>query len=207
MMKLCALNCTILEPLYTRFDKTCESYDCIRCCKSFVFEKKQLKMENNNRIFDEITAWNDKVNNLKGVFGNHVADYRYLIRAKLEHFKEIKATYKTLANQDEKLALKILQAEIRRLERIAFPNRIERFFRKAIENIRAIVEKVYPKVRPETQVEMENEIIKPKNSVELNSHDKSLNKTAIEYHKKLKAVKDDTLLPKLRHSKGNGMKM
>lgn len=29
-------------------------------------------MENNNRILNEITAWNDKVNNLKGVFGKHV---------------------------------------------------------------------------------------------------------------------------------------
>lgn len=33
----CAPNCTILEPFYTRFDKTCESYDCIRGCKSFAF--------------------------------------------------------------------------------------------------------------------------------------------------------------------------
>ena len=72
-------------------------------------------MENNNRILNEITAWNDNLKNLQGVFGNHVADYGYVIRAKLECFKQIKAKYKMPGNHEEKIARKILQAEIRHL--------------------------------------------------------------------------------------------
>ncbi len=164
-------------------------------------------MENDNRILNEITAWNDKVKNLKGVFGNHVADYRYLVRAKLEYFKGIKDRYKIPENQDEKIASKILQAEIRHLEKIAFPNRIERFVRKVIQNARFILERVLHNRHSTKQVEMKNEISRRRKPVDLNSNEKSLNKTAIHYTKKLKAVSDDTLLPKLRNGSGKGLKM
>lgn len=165
-------------------------------------------MENsNNRILNEITAWNDKLNNLKGVFGKHVADYRYIIRAKLEHYKEIKALYKIPANQDEKIASKVLQAEIRRLEKIAFPNRLERFVRKTIENAGVIFEKILRNGRSNKQVEMDNEIGNRQKPVDIISSEKSLNKTNIQYTRKLKAVKDDTLLPKLRNGNTKGLKM
>lgn len=164
-------------------------------------------MENNNRILNEITAWNDKVNNLKGVFGNHVKDYRYLIRAKLEHFKEIKTRYKMPANQDENIARKILQAEVRRLEKIAFPNKIERFVRRTFENARVIFKKVFRNGRSEQQVEMNIDIGNRQKSVDLSSGKKNLNKPSIQYTRKLKAVTDDTLLPKLRSGSAKRLKM
>lgn len=164
-------------------------------------------MESSNRILNEITAWNDKVNNLKEVFGNHVTDYQSLIRAKLEHYKEIKALYKIPANQDEKIASKVLQAEIRRLEKIAFPNRLERFVRKTIENANVIFEKILRNGRSNKQVEMDNEIGNRQKPVDISSGEKSLNKTNIQYTRKLKAVKDDTLLPKLRNGNTKGLKM
>ena len=164
-------------------------------------------MENNNRILNEIMAWNTKADNLKGVFGNHVADYRYLIRAKLERFKEIKAKYKVPANQDEKIARKILQAEIRRLEKIAFPNKIVRFVRKSIEKTHVIFEKIMRNSRFNQQFEMKNEISNGQKPVDESHDEMSLNKTAIQYNGKLKAVADDTLLPKLRSSNAKGLKM
>lgn len=164
-------------------------------------------MENNNRILNEITAWNDKVKELTGVFGNHVADYRHLVRAKLEHFKEIKARYKIPENQDEKIANKILQAEINRLEKIAFPNRVERFVRKVIENGRFVFQKGMNYVRSKQQVVTENEFRTKEKSVHLGNRETNLNKTAVQYDKKLKAVKGDSLLPKLRRSNGKGLKM
>ena len=165
-------------------------------------------MENsNNRILTEITAWNDKVKNLKEVFGNHVTDNRHLIQAKLNRFKEIKTQYKIPVNPDEKIASKILQAEIRRLEKIAFPNKIERFFRRTFENARVIFKKVFRNGRSEQQVEMNIEIGNRQNSVDLSSGKKNLNKPGIQYTRKLKAVTDDTLLPKLRSGSAKGLKM
>ncbi len=164
-------------------------------------------MENNNRILNEITTWNDKVKELKGVFGNHVADNRYLIRAKLEYFKEIKVRYKMLENQDEKIANKILATEIRRLKKIAFPNRIERFIREIIENGRFIFQKGMNYVRSKQQVVTENEFSQKEKSLHLGKRETNLNQTAVQYNKKLKAVKSDTLLPKLRSSNGKGLKM
>lgn len=177
--------------------------------KNRVDNKQNIfEMENNdNRILKEITAWNDKVNNLKGVFGNHVADYKYLIRAKLEHFKEIRAIYNSPANQDEKIASKILQAEIRRLEKIVFPNTIERFVRKTITNVSGIIEKVLRRGSTEQQTEMKNEISNWQKPVDSTSNGKNLNKTAIDYTRKLKAVTGDTLLPKLRSGNGKGLKI
>lgn len=169
---------------------------------------KAGKMENsNNRIFNEINAWNQKVASLKEVFGNHVTDYRYLVRAKLDHFKDINAKYKSPANQDEKIARKILQAEIRRLEKMAFPNAIERSVRKAIENIGGIVRQFRGKARSEQQFEMKNEVIRKTKSENLSVPEKNLNKSVGQYNKNLKAVKDDELLPKLREGKGKGLKM
>jgi hypothetical protein len=164
-------------------------------------------MENNNRILTEITAWNDRLKNLQGVFGNHVADYDYVIRAKLECFNKIKAKYKIPVNQDEKIASKILQAEIRRLEKIAFPNRFERFVRKTIENARIIFEKVLLNGRSNQQIEMNNETSSGQKQMNTSSSEKNLNKTAIQYSRKLKAVKDETLLPKLRSAKTKGLKI
>ena len=43
-----APNCTILEPLYTRFDKTCESYDSIRLPQVFLLP--DFKHFNNAKI-------------------------------------------------------------------------------------------------------------------------------------------------------------
>lgn len=118
-------------------------------------------MENNdNRILNEIAAWNQKVDMLKSVFGNHINDSRYLIREKLHHFKEIKAGYKMPENQDEKIAIKILSAEIRRLEKIVFPSRIERFVRKAIEISRGIVERLRGNNPLEQQYEMKTDMVK-----------------------------------------------
>lgn len=162
---------------------------------------------NNNRILNEITAWNQKVDNLKGVIGNHVTDYRYLVRAKLDHFKEIKAKYKIPANQDEKMTGKILNAEIRRLEKIAYPNRIERFIRKTIENIRGFITKAQGKTRMEHQSEMRKEFNKKPKQDDKVSQEKDLSKTYSQYNTKLKAVKENSLLPKLRNSNGKGMKM
>jgi len=164
-------------------------------------------MENNNRILNEIIEWNDNVKNLQGVFGKQVADYRYLVRAKLEHFRQIKAKYKMLANQDEKIASKILQAEIQRLWKIAFPNRIERLVRNTIETAGAIFKKVLRNGRSEQQIEMKKEIIRVQKPMETGNYEKHLNKSAIQYDRKLKAIKGDTLLPKLRNSNGKGLKM
>lgn len=164
-------------------------------------------MENNNRILNEITAWNDNLKNLQGVFGNHVADYGYVIRAKLECFKQIKAKYKMPENHEEKIARKILQAEIRHLEKIAFPNRIERFVRKSIENARFVIRKVLNYVHSKQQVLAKNEFNQKEKSAHLGNSEKNLNKTAIQYNKKLKVVSDDTLLPKLRNGSGKGLKM
>lgn len=164
-------------------------------------------MENNNRILNEITGWNDNLKNLQGVFGNHVADYGYVIRAKLECFKQIKAKYKIPVNQDEKIAYKILQAEVKRLEKIAFPNRIERFVRKSFENTRFVIQKALNYARSKQQVLTNNEFSQKEESAHLGNCEKNLNKTAIQYNKKLKAVSDDTLLPKLRNGSRNGLKM
>lgn len=164
-------------------------------------------MENNNRILNEISAWNDRLKNLQGVFGNHVADYGYVIRAKLECFKELKTKYKIPVNQDEKIANKILQAEVKRLERMAFPNRIERFVRKSVENARFVIQKVLTYARSEQQVLTKNEFNQKEKSAHLGNYEKNLNKTATQYNKKLKAVSDDTLLPKLRNGSRNGLKM
>lgn len=164
-------------------------------------------MENNNRILNEITAWNDSLKNLQGVFGNHVADYGYVIRAKLECFKQIKAKYKMPENQDEKIAFKILQAEIKRLEKIVFPNRIERFLRKSVENARFVIQNVLNYARSKQQGLTKNEFSQKEESAHLGSGETNLNKTAIQYNKKLKAVSNDTLLPKLRNGSGKGLKM
>lgn len=165
-------------------------------------------MENSsNRILNEINSWNQKVAGLKEVFGNHVTDYRYLVRAKLDHFKDIKARYKAPANQDEKIARKILQAEIRRLEKMSFPNRIERLVRKAIENVGSVVRQIRSKTRSEQQLEMKNEVIRKTRTENLGGHEKNLNKTVGQYNKNLKAVTDDELLPKLRKGNGKGLKM
>lgn len=163
-------------------------------------------MENNNRILNEITAWNDKLNNLKGVFGNHVADYKYLILTKLERFKEIKAIYKTPEKQDEKIAHKILQAEVRRLEKIAYPNAIERFVRKSVENTRGLIERALRHGSSEQHVEMENEISNMQKTMDSISQEKNFNKSAIQYTRKLKVVTGDTLLPKLRSGNEKGLK-
>lgn len=161
-----------------------------------------------NRILNDINAWNQKVANLKEVFGNHVTDYRYLVRAKLDHFKEINVKYKAPANQDEKIARKILQAEIRRLEKMAFPNAIERFVRKAIENVGDIVRQVRGKARSEQQSEMKHEVIRKSKTENLASQEKSLSKSVGQYNKNLKAIKEDEpLLPKLRKANGKGLKM
>lgn len=125
----------------------------------------------------------------------------------MEHYKEINARYKISANQDEKIARKILEAEIRRLEKIAFPSRIERFIRKTIENTRMILEKVLQNGRSKRQVETDNEIGNGQKPVDISNGKKSLNKTAIQYTRKLKAVTDDTLLPKLRRGNTKGLKM
>jgi len=136
-----------------------------------------------------------------------VADYRYLIRAKLEHYKEINAKYKIPANDDEKIASKILKAEVRRLEKIAFPNRVERFVRKSIESARYIIQKILGNAHSEQKVLAKNEFSKKEKSEDLGNYETNLKKTAIQYDKKLKAVKDDTLLPKLRTSSGKGLKI
>ena len=164
-------------------------------------------MENNNRILNEISVWNDNLKNLQGVFGNHVADYGYVIRAKLECFKQIKAKYKIHVNQDEKVAYKILQAEVKRLEKMAFPNRIERFVRKSVENARFVIQKVLNYAHSKQQVLTKNEFSQKEESAHLGNGETNLNKTAIQYNRKLKAVSDDTLLPKLRQRSGKGLKM
>jgi hypothetical protein len=165
-------------------------------------------MENNsNRILNEINAWNQKVAGLKEVFGNHVTDYRYLVRAKLEHFKEINDKYRQEPmNKDEKIASKILKAEIRRLEKMAFPNPLERLIRKMVENIVVIVKNFRPQTFAPTQHDLKNEVIRKTNHQSLGNQ-KSLNKEVGQYNKNLKAVTDDELLPKLRKGNGKGLKM
>lgn len=164
-------------------------------------------MENSsNRILNEINAWNQKVAGLKEVFGNHVTDYRYLVRAKLDHFKDINARHKVPANQDEKIARKILQAEIRRLEKMAFPNPLERLIRKIAENITGIIKSFRPQTFVPTQHDLKNEIIRKTKSENL-SNEKKLHKEVGQYNKNLKTVTDDELLPKLRKGNGKSLKM
>lgn len=160
-----------------------------------------------NRILDEINQWNSKIEGFKDVFGKHISDYRYLVREKLSHFKEINEKYKTTANHEEKITSKILKAEILRLEKVAFPNRIERIIRKTIEAVGIVVRKFQSKSQSQNQLNMKSEVTRKTKVADIGSTEMNLSKTVVQYKKNIKASTQDDLLPKLRTQNNKGLKM
>lgn len=90
---------------------------------------------------------------------------------------------------------------------MAFPNAIERFIRKTIENVGGIIRQVRGKGRLEQQSEMKNEVIRKIKVDEPVRQEKNLNKTMGQYTRNTRSVKDEELLPKLRKTNGKGLKM
>lgn len=134
-----------------------------------------------NRILDEINQWNSKIEGFKDVFGKHISDYRYLVREKLSHFKEINEKYRTTANPEEKITSKILKAEILRLEKVAFPNRIERIIRKTIEAVGIVIRHIQSKPQSGNQFIMKSEVTRKTKFADTESAEMNLSKTMVQF--------------------------
>lgn len=81
-------------------------------------------MENISKkiIVAGINRWLENERNLKELFGNSVVSERYFQKSKLDFFKDLYKDGKLNAGKDERLMLRVIKGEIKKLEKSLYPS-------------------------------------------------------------------------------------
>ncbi len=92
--------------------------------------------KNTEGLGKELNQWLEQEKKLSAMFSPESLKTRDFQLEKLKHFEQLASRYKGSITPNEKLLLKVLNIELRRLEKLLFPNLLISFIRRLFEDLK-----------------------------------------------------------------------
>lgn len=86
-------------------------------------------------LYDELERWRNREQNVARLFSEEALRTPYYLKSRLDHFRQLNAIYSQDKSLQKDVGLKVLQGEIRTMERRLYPNPLERIARRAIAQV------------------------------------------------------------------------
>lgn len=99
-----------------------------------------------NRVEKGMKEWLSHEQRLQELFGPEITKQRHFEQCRHDHFRNLYRQIKQDANAEEKVMLKILSGELRRLEKVLYPSMLTRLGRSIYRNVQLLIKK-----RPESE--------------------------------------------------------
>jgi hypothetical protein len=99
-----------------------------------------MKMDNNNRLDEALSHWLEKERRLNELAGRHITNKRHYLYEKVRYYRSVLNQYKNkeLTN-DERITRNIIKGEVRDMERLLYPNLMERVLRRALRQAAKVI--------------------------------------------------------------------
>ena len=86
-------------------------------------------------LYDELERWRNREQNVARLFSEEALRTPYYLKSRLDHFRQLNAVYSQDKSLQKDVGLKVLQGEIRTMERRLYPNPLERLMRRAVAQV------------------------------------------------------------------------